>query len=345
MSRPPCKVPAPAAGADAAAVGTAAGLPDPFPVARYRLEFEVERPIRLPEYAGSALRGVFGHALKRLACVTRERDCKACALWRGCPYPAVFETPPPPDARRAYGEIPHPFVVEPPPWGERDHAAGSRLHVHLVLIGPALAHLALVLVAWQRALQRGLGPADGSARLLHVHAESDDEPVLDDPRGRLREHAASIALPSADESPAVVDLEFTTPLRLKRDGHVLGVGSLTPQDLLMGLVRRSAELCELQLGRRPAWDFAALKRAAAAVSGDKDLHWRDWTRYSSRQQQPMTLGGAVGRWRLAGDLRPFWPLLHLGQWLHVGGKATFGLGRYRLLAPAAAPQDAQGARA
>jgi hypothetical protein len=337
-------MPAAAAVSDApAAVPARAPLPDPFPVARYRLRFEVERPLRLPEYAGSALRGVFGHALKRLACVTRERDCKACALYRSCRYPAVFETPPPADARRVYSEIPHPFVVEPPPWGARDFAAGAPLDLHLVLIGPALAQLPLVLMAWQRALEIGLGPAEGTARLRCVHAEGDADPVLDDPRGRLREHAAQVALPAADAAPAEVTLDFVTPLRLKRDGHALGIGSLAPADLLMALVRRSAELCELQLGRPTGWDFAALKRAAAAVSGAKQLAWRDWTRWSNRQQQHMKFSGAVGQWHLTGDLRPFWPLLHLGQWLHVGGKATFGLGHYRLLPGAVAARAATAA--
>ena len=32
---------------------------------------------------------------------------------------------------------------------------------------------------------------------------------------------------------------------------------------------------------------------------------------------------------LIGDLAPFADLLHLGQWLHVGKNATFGLGGYR----------------
>jgi hypothetical protein len=44
----------------------------------------------------------------------------------------------------------------------------------------------------------------------------------------------------------------------------------------------------------------------------------------------MALGGAVGTWHLEGELAPFIPLLHLGQWLHVGKNATFGLGRYTL---------------
>jgi hypothetical protein len=44
----------------------------------------------------------------------------------------------------------------------------------------------------------------------------------------------------------------------------------------------------------------------------------------------MALGGVVGNWTLTGELAPFLPYLHLGQWLHVGKEATFGLGGYRL---------------
>jgi hypothetical protein len=311
-------------------------LPNPFPVTRYRLEFATERALALPDYAGSALRGVFGHALKAIACVTREPDCRGCTLYRTCPYPSIFESPPPPGARRAYSEIPQPFVVEPPPWGERHHGPGSVLNVETVLIGPALPQLPLVVLAWQRALSGGIGPIQGTARLARVWAEGHADPILADPRSRLAPHLTGVRLPANGESPQEALLEFVTPLRLKRDGELLRVARLTPQDLLMGLVRRTADITELHLGEQTEWDFAALKRSAAAIEGEKQLEWRDWSRYSQRQHQSMTLGGAVGRWRLRGDLTAFWPLLHLGQWLHVGGKATFGLGQYRLLAPAPA---------
>jgi hypothetical protein len=46
----------------------------------------------------------------------------------------------------------------------------------------------------------------------------------------------------------------------------------------------------------------------------------------------MALGGVVGDWTLRGDLAPFLPFLHLGQWLHAGKNATFGLGKYHLIA-------------
>ena len=221
------------------------------------------------------------------------------------------------------------------PWGQRAHASGSSLQLHTVLIGLALQQLPLVLMAWRHALQCGLGPQQGTARLSRVWAEGCDEPVLVDSVGGPRPHAQSLALPRPEAAPASVTLVFETPLRLQRGGQVLGIGQLTPRDLLMALLRRVANLVELQLGGTLDVDFTALNTHAATTTGQHQLVWRDWARRSSRQQQHMVLGGAVGRWTLQGDLAPFWPLLHLGQWLHVGKNASFGLGRYRLEAQTA----------
>ena len=310
---------------------TSPGYLQSFPAARYRLEFTTEQPIHLPEYAGSALRGAFGHALRRAACVTREPACSTCALYRSCPYPAIFETPPPLNyERRNMSNVPHPFVVEPPPWGERVHGSGSTLQFDMVLIGPALKQLSLVIMAWKHALRVGLGPQHGTARLERVFVEGEAEPVLADSTGRLRPHAQQLVLPAPDASPTRATLEFDTPLRLQRNGQVLGVSQLAPRDLLMALLRRVANLVELQIGGSLNVDFAGLNTHADTITGASQLTWRDWTRNSSRQQQRMVLGGAVGRWTLDGDLAPFWPLLHLGQWLHVGKNSTFGLGRYRI---------------
>ena len=46
-----------------------------FPIARYRLEWRASTPVQIPDYAGSMLRGAFGHALRQSACMTGEKDC------------------------------------------------------------------------------------------------------------------------------------------------------------------------------------------------------------------------------------------------------------------------------
>ncbi len=303
-----------------------------FPVARYRLEFQVETPISLPEYAGSTLRGAFGHALRRLACVTRLPSCDPCALYRTCLYPAIFASPPPETAttRQHFTQIPNPFVVEPPAWGERLYQPGEILGFDWVLLGPALQHLSVIVLAWQRLGELGLGKLHGTARLQQVrHLTPEAQTVIfDAASGKMCPHSPTLPPPPAPTQACTLHLH--TPLRLQHQGHPIDIADLTPQDLLMGLVRRISLLSELQLNQPLNLDFAALKTLAAQITSEKALRWRDWTRYSNRQRQEMVLGGAVGRWHLQGDLAPFWPFLYLGQWLHVGKNATFGLGHYTL---------------
>jgi hypothetical protein len=308
-----------------------------FPAARYRLDFEVVTPLRLPDYAGSALRGAFGHALKRSVCVTRAPDCKTCALYRSCAYPAVFAPPAPEHhAAQKFSDIPAPYVIEPPPWGARAYAAGETLTFHLVLIGGALRHLPLIVHALTRAFDSGIGTGDGRARLVgvgHLASDTAPTPILDTPSGRLLDHPAVLPAPPSAATQRIA-LEFDTPLRLQHNGRPLRAAELVPARLLMGLVKRTALLAELHAGQPLELDFRALAQHAETIDGEKSLNWRDWGRYSSRQQREMKLGGVVGRWTLTGELAPFWPFLHLGLWLHVGKETTFGLGKYRLTQPA-----------
>ena len=83
------------------------------------------------------------------------------------------------------------------------------------------------------------------------------------------------------------------------------------------------------------WGEAAkhISHLSQSLTDTQDLHWFDWTRYSSRQQQEMTLGGVLGTWTLHGStetLAALWPWLWLGQWLHVGKNASMGMGGYTL---------------
>ena len=144
-----------------------------------------------------------------------------------------------------------------------------------------------------------------------------------------------------------ISLHIHTPLRLQNKGKPLGVGQLTARVLLAALARRTALLMDFHAPGTPApgghgsWGDAArhaiaLADAATAdgtLRDTRDLHWFDWTRYSSRQQQEMTLGGVRGTWTLhaAPDvLAQLHPWLWLGQWLHVGKNATMGMGGYTL---------------
>jgi CRISPR/Cas system endoribonuclease Cas6 (RAMP superfamily) len=65
---------------------------------------------------------------------------------------------------------------------------------------------------------------------------------------------------------------------------------------------------------------------------DGNIRWRDWERYSARQDARMKMGGFVGEVEYAGAIGEFVPLLKLGERVHIGKGTGFGLGRY-VIAP------------
>lgn len=304
-----------------------------LPLARYRFTFRARDDVRLPEYAGSLLRGQFGASLRKTVCVTGAKQCTGCLLYRTCAYPAIFETPAPEThALQKFSRVPNPYVIEPPPFGTREVPAGQSDSFNIVLFGRALAQLPLVIFAFQRALAGGLGKERAIAALEMVEWERDYsyEQVWDAESGSLREHAPGLAVP-AFASTGEATLHITTPMRLQRQGRPLRAHELAPRTLVTALLRRISLLFELHAGQPGVInDPRALAMRAESLEDDRALRWVDWTRYSSRQRQTMTLGGVVGTWSLRGDVAPLLPWLWLGQWLHVGKEAVMGMGGYRL---------------
>ncbi|RKY57915.1 MAG: hypothetical protein DRP95_06470, partial [Candidatus Latescibacterota bacterium] len=101
--------------------------------------------------------------------------------------------------------------------------------------------------------------------------------------------------------------------------------------LVRSLLRRISLLSYFHCGRELDLDFRGLiDRAGEVEVVDRGLRWHDWERYSGRQKVRMRLGGFVGSVCFRGDLGEFWPLLVLGQEVHVGKGTSFGLGWYRI---------------
>lgn len=300
--------------------------------ARFQFNFQVETPLHLNFYSGSMLRGAFGHALRHLSCMTKMPDCKSCMLYRSCPYPLVFETPPQQSEFQAFSQIPNPYMIEPPPLGSKDYQIGEVLSFNMVLVGWAMAQLPLIIFAWQRALQQGLGKERSRARLLNVIVEPDQPQaqIIYDTAQDKEVQAYSPTVQPLLANTEELTLQFVTPLRIQKQDKIL-TREMTARDFLSALVRRYFLLLEFHGEHYHAPDFAALIEQAQAVSAEVDFHWCDWQRYSNRQQQAMNLGGVLGTVLLRGDLSEFLIMLQAGQWLHIGKETTFGMGQYRVV--------------
>ncbi len=305
-----------------------------FRLARLRFFLHLTRPTLLPAYKGSTLRGAFGNALKRVACLASDRDCADCPARAGCLYSLVFEPINAPDRQ----DTPRPFVIKPPLSAQAHFQPGETLHFDLVLIGKALdliPHCVAVVEAMGRI---GIGPDGGAFRLDHL-ASIDASgaarnvycppwPSLDAEQQAIT--AAQITASNTLEDAGAITLQFLTPLRAKFHNRLAGLPDFP---LLLGsLLRRLMDLARLYQAEPLEVDYHGLMQRARQVAFTPGpLAWRDWERYSNRQGQRMKLGGLLGQVTYQGDLTEFLPYLALGEWLHVGKGATFGLGMYRVV--------------
>lgn len=321
------------------ATGVPASTTPVLPLARCRLQFEALESVCLPDYPGSAWRGALGHALRKAVCVTGLSHCPHCLLYHSCPYPYVFETPPPPGARkmRRYPAAPHPFVIEPEEVTSGTLAAGAHLRLGLTVFGRGASYLPYLVHALEHAAAGGLGRGRGRLTLRLVEQELPPESGawrrVFVPGGAF-ECAPAETLPCPGPAQQA-RIRMRTPLRLRHDGRNVRPDSFRFADLFSALLRRLSMLTYFHTDTPFETDFRSLtERAREVPVVQQRLSWRDWTRYSTRQRAAMQLGGMVGD--VLVDLRgceQLWPCLWLGQWTHAGHATSMGLGRFTLEVP------------
>lgn len=317
----------------------------------YRVTLEAQDELSLPDYWGSTIRGGFGHVFRRIACPA-PRD-EPCPIPHQCPYHLIFETSPPPEspALRNLEEIPRPFVIAPPPpvsargepgrtMGGR-HPPGSELAFDLTLIGRAIDFFPYFVVTFRELGLEGLGRGRGHFKLTRIEAidplTQQAHPAYLAEDQLVRPVVARVSLASCRERAPDLDgrltLRFLTPTRIKHNGNFIEHPEF--HAVFRALLRRLSSLALFHCGVRLDVDYRGLIAQAESVRLVEDRSRRlDFERYSSRQRQRMDLSGLVGEAAYEGDLSTFAPYLLFGQWTHVGKNATFGLGRYELLAPA-----------
>ncbi|MGD8175637.1 CRISPR system precrRNA processing endoribonuclease RAMP protein Cas6 [Marinimicrobium sp. ARAG 43.8] len=259
-----------------------------------------------------------------------------------CPYPAIFE---PQVTPRASGQPPAlaPYSIETPfddaarPSPQsRCYQPGEHYRFDMVLMTPiAIQQLPLIIASWERAFSYGVGPLSGTAKLTRVEqcqANGSADILYSTEKPQLQRHNTELSVPRLT-LPMDIQLHLKTPLRLQQKGRLVSAKDLTPGLFLRNLIRRvSFHVCTQQPDAYTLADIHQLNTLADQVQeGERELTWSDWQRYSSRQKQKMTLGGLIGHWQLLHVPPALLHLIYLGQWLHIGKEATFGLGHYVMI--------------
>ena len=313
-----------------------------FPVHCYEFTIEAVDPLQLPSYKGSTLRGGFGYAFKKMACIhPQNHSCKGCERGNKCPYGFIFEP-------NFYGDEqipagaqtpPVPFILEPPTDRKIFFDPGDLLSFQLVLFGRADQYLAYFLLAFQELGREGIGKRRGRYSLKRVLAfqpySHSKEVVYDGVEIYVSDRDLGVSATMIEQhAPFPITehprLNFITPTRIKHDNTYCRQELGFPI-LVRSLLRRFNQLFYFY-GEQP-WesDFHQILADAKQVgTRQSSLDWVDWSRYSTRQKQDIDIGGMMGAVTYQGEIEKFQPLLALGELMHVGKATVFGNGRYRI---------------
>lgn len=281
---------------------TKASCPPLLNLTKYRIHCRAKDKITLPPYKGAAFHGGFGYALKALSPYYFKLLCDSDGQQKPC-------------------------VLLPPLDKSTAYPAGHEFFFEITLVGRTGEYFPLCRDAVEYLGGRlGFGEGKGKFDVFRVDTVS----PFPEHSGDIIQHQGYLHEKSA--TCTQLTLHFDTNMRLKERDTLVR----TSPAFIIFFSRLLGRLNSLSLfyGDGPLCSrhekAELLDKAVQIEIADDDTRWEDWSRFSGRQKQWMLFGGLTGRLTYSGSLTPFLPYLSLGEWAHVGGKTSFGLGKYTM---------------
>lgn len=301
----------------------------------YEFTCRLTNDAQLPAYKGSTFRGVFGHALKKVVCTVRQRQCADCILASRCLYARVFERKQwQNEDRQRLANPPQPYMIVPDLDRRTRYRRGETFSFRLTLFGEFNDFLPYFVYAVETMGTLGIGRKTdcrgAGFEITSIHHQC--RPIFDPKNFQLNMNLQipKLTLSETPSAPVTqLKLCLLTPLRIKYNSSFQA--ELPFCVLIRSVLRRISSLCNSYGSGEPDLDYRGIISRAGEVRILSDnLHWFDWKRYSNRQEQQMFMGGMSGEVCYQGDLNIFIPLLQAAQPLHLGKQTTFGLGGFNL---------------
>jgi hypothetical protein len=286
----------------------------------------------LPEYKGSTFRGVFGHSLKKSVCALKLESCENCILKENCLYPFVFEKK---DSSSNYNVSanPHPIVIVPPESKQKFFKPGDMLKTEIILFGNANEKLPYFVLTFQNMGEMGIGKKikGQRSRFLLEKVTTENEIIFDSKKNTMVHEDKSNQIELSNDSGkyecSKLTIILNTPLRVNF-GKEFPV-ELDFKELTRNMLRRISSLMNTYGNGEPDLDYKGLINKASEIKiENSNLYWKDWQRYSNRQNKKMFMGGLLGDITYSGNLTEFVPLIEACSKVHIGKNTVFGLGGF-----------------
>lgn len=276
-------------------------------VLKLRIYIQFEQATVLPAFKGSMLHGWLGHAIKHID----ER---------------VFFA--------LYGEHesqqPKPYVICPNEDHKTHWQEKELYYFDILLIGEVTTFAEILLEAIKYGQTLGFGKQKTPFSLVSI---SSVLPNSEKAGVHILPISQWLTLSEPDITSIELALHFTTPVRLKVHGKVLQHNLPELPFLLKHIARRFTQLCQFWVCDDPELLQACYFNLPILEQYEQQnhTHHEAWQRYSLKENNQIPFGGIKGQVSYYGEISQAIPWLQLGEFMHIGGKTTFGLGKYKLI--------------
>jgi len=268
-----------------------------------KLDVETDYDGKLPFFTGSMLRGVIGHALKKVVCINPSYKCEGCFAAKECLYHQFYEE------KNTFHDYRFGITLQP-----------KELFFSLYLFEDAVASLPYILSAIQKALEEvGLGKENKLVKLRRI---SIGGRTLYDGKEFLSLEGIKASELEIDRLHRDVRLHLNMPLRIKENNQFAREG-VALHTLIGNIHSRYTQL----KGEKPS-------RLGYRVHGEitrSSLKFVEMQRYSNRQHKGMNIGGLKGDLEITGLDKQSYVYLKIGEIIGAGKQTVFGLGDYTLI--------------
>ncbi|EOA6548167.1 CRISPR system precrRNA processing endoribonuclease RAMP protein Cas6 [Vibrio vulnificus] len=285
-----------------------------FELVRFRVSLLLKEDTQLPEFKGSMWHGWFGQVLK---------------AYDGTVYHICFG--------HFEERQPKPYVVCPVGDNKCHWRKGELIQVEISLFGQAceLAHRVVdAIIASTTNPNIGIGGRKVPYQLVSVASVTPEGLKA----GLYKTWLSDWAVGSFHHSstPQELAMQFITPTRIKHHGQLVRYEVPNVGFWINHIIRRLVLLSQFWVLDNEHLVDAIYQEALSLTpphldNTESSVLWKDWKRYSKSSHEFQPFGGLVGHVSFFGELHSLVPYFKVGEQLQIGGKTTFGLGRYQLI--------------
>lgn len=291
-----------------------------------RFHFKVLSPLELPAFIGGIIRGKFGSTLKNNQhCIDKTVGCQECMYKQYCTYFRIFENEASdnsPDHGK-YLKQPRPYIFKAPMEYKSYYSPNQALYIDLVLLGSGINFLNDIITAL-KSMGNNKGNNNGLNleldRIEYQQGRENEGPVFGKQLNIL--NAADIPM---NNTISKLEMKFLSPLRILEKGNE--ITDITLELLLKRTLLRIELLNTIFCKGSPLSAQIELPRLKIT----SELYRYEQKRVSHRNHQLTDMGGLLGSITIEGDLKDVYPVLKLGELLHVGKYASFGMGQFEVV--------------